>query len=153
VTNTQERLCIYWEKLSIPLMMAEYLAHAWYHIDWAFHLHLDTHSDYNSPQSGQYVNRTINDPAPEKHNKCLTFCRTLQWRIVKTSLPASVQQEKKVYSNRVYIYFMNALPAILYIQLILLQLYYGYKPPVIKLIILLIQTFFFVFHCQRNCFK
>jgi len=91
-TNTQERWCVSSETLSIPLMTVEYLAHAWYHIDWAFHLHLDTHSDYNSPQSGQYVNRTINDPAPEKQSKCLTFCRTLQWWIIKTSLLASVQQ-------------------------------------------------------------
>jgi len=48
---------------------------------------------------------------------------------------------------------MNVLPVILYIQMILLQFYYGYKPSVIKLIILLIQTFFFVFHYHMNCFK
>lgn len=49
--------------------MEEYLLHAWCHIDLASHLHLDTHNDYNNPQSGRYVDRTINDPAPTKWKK------------------------------------------------------------------------------------
>jgi hypothetical protein len=50
-------------------MMGEYLVHAWCHIDLASRPHLDTHNDYNSPRSGRYADKTINDPAPAKWNK------------------------------------------------------------------------------------
>lgn len=141
--KSKEKMIYIFRKLSIPLKTVECLVHAWYHIDLASHLHLDTHSDYNSPQSGQYVNRTIDDPAPENRRNVWRFAELINDDSLKQVYLPQFNKSKKVYYNKVH---LNVLPAIWYIWLIFLQLYYRYKPPAIKIIILLIETFFFVFN-------